>query len=101
MRVRALVKRNAGFPATPLPGYKAAAYIEGTLVGNCVVVPPGEGMHNVEQMGFKRAPWLVLPFAGGKLEWVATSEDPTAAILGQQQGAPAASKPQVAKAKEA
>lgn len=82
MKVRAMLTRAAGFPAKALPGHKANTFIEGTLVGSQVVVPPGPTTNMLEPLGMKRAPWLVLPFAGGKLEWVACDEDPTYALLG-------------------
>jgi hypothetical protein len=94
MKVRAMLSRKAGFTATALPGHKANMFIEGTLVGSVVVVPPGQNTNQVEGLGFKAPPWLVIPFAGGKLEWVACGEDPTQALLGN----PAPASPPKAKA---
>lgn len=88
MKVRAMLSRKAGFTATALPGHKANVFIEGTLVGTNVVVPPGPNTNQVEALGFKRPPWLIIPTGAGKLEWVACDEDPTAALLGVASAAP-------------
>jgi hypothetical protein len=86
MRVIARVKAKQGFRPS-FPGYMASADVKGTLVAGCVVLPPGPTTNNLAPG--EKAPWVVIPLSTGMFEYAKCDEDPTPALLGQQQAAPA------------
>lgn len=81
MKVTVRIKAKSGFVAS-VPGYTARQDLDGWLVGNTVVLPPGPTLNGCP-VGMKRAPWLAVPLLSGMFEVAMCDEDPTPALLGQ------------------
>ncbi len=98
MKVTVRIKAKQGFRPS-VPGYTARQDLDGWLVGNTVVLPPGPTLNGCP-VGMKKAPWLAVPLLSGMFEVAMCDEDPTPALLGQTSAPPTPAKVNV-KAKEA